>query len=205
MDRDEAINTGLIPAQVRTASISDGGLPPKVATQNYLMSAAGDVLSMNMNVDFARYMMECLNAGPQPIAEPGKLPRRALLHIVIPGRPMNHFESREIIIKDDGSYAIKVSDEYQRTIGRIKRVLRTKHRKKLAFKDPVWLIAEFHLQSHDRSTLLELLAVLERLLYDTGVFFGLSYNIVKSVEGSRIIYNKEDDPYIDVVIREYDG
>jgi hypothetical protein len=204
MDRDEAINSGLIPAQVRAASVSDGGLPPKVTTLAYLMSASGDVLSMNQRSDWIFYMAECINAGPKIVAQLDRVPNKCLLHIVIPGEPLNHFERREIVEMADGSYAIAISDEYKRTVGRIKRVLREKQRKVFKFKQDVRLIAEFHLPTHSRSTLLELLMVMERLLYDTGVLSGLSYNIVKSVEGSRIIYNKGGDSYTDVVIREYD-
>jgi hypothetical protein len=88
---------------------------------------------------------------------------------------------------------IEDSQDFTRTLNRVKRDIKTRG-KATKLEGSIHMICEFRILGQKHLKLANLIATTEKLMYAAGVFNGRSYNIVKSVDGSKIVQaaNEED-------------
>ena len=204
-DSDQEIENMLLPVYVKDLAVVGKGDVPQIYSATCIQASNGDVISLSIPKSWARYIVDKLNSKKlEDKINEGKL----LARIVIQSDPPLYSQSRAVVESVDGTLRIKRSKELTDYIKRFDRnfskFVKTRHNFPITEKCNIK--ATFHVSVYSHATLAELIHPLETTLYEVGIFDLQSYNIIKSWDGSRIVYEDPSvKPYTDLVIRRSHG
>lgn len=195
----------ILPVYAKQIAMTGKGEIPQVYFAHVIQASCGDIISIGLPKAWVNYLVKKINLKAEgKVASDGKL----LARIVIPDEPPTYYHSKVLVEESDGALRIKKSKEltdYIRKFDRnFSKYVKTKHNFPIIEKCNIK--AEFHIPMHSKASLSDMMYPLETALFEVGIFENQYYNILKSWDGSRIVYEKDDvAPYTDVTIRRSNG
>ena len=126
-----------------------------------------------------------------------------MINITVSGRPITKKNSQRIITNSrTGRPMILPSapfKKYQKDF--IKQTI--KHRPKQAIDEPINLKTVYYMPTRHRVDITNLMSATHDLLQDAGIIKDDDMKIVKSVDGSRVEYDKEN-PRVEITISNFE-
>lgn len=199
---DIDIETMLLPVSVKEMIASNGKDPPKLTKHVFITSASGEFISSDIPLKWAKYIADKLNSKKLPARISDK---KLLAKIVVQGKVPSEMQARAITQDRSGMIKIKRSDDMSRFVKRFDKQfaywVKTKHNV-FPIQQNCHVIALFHVNIQEVCTLAEFLLPLETAFYEVGILDSRYKMLIKSWDGSKIVHC-ENEPHVDIVIREY--
>ena len=205
-DHLNSIYNEMLPVRVERVSYpTESG--NSVKTAYYVLSNDGHIISNALPRHWAEYMENKTNSNDLLVKPSVALrkPSKLIASILIKEEPMDHWEGRTARQEADGKIVIECSQDFQRMIKRVKRVKKAKiYGGNFPITVPVEMACIFYVPSKRHCNLPNLIATAQKVLYEIGVFKQVSYNIVKSVDKSEIIYSDNPEEWgVQIYLREW--
>lgn len=125
------------------------------------------------------------------------------MKITVTGRPITKKNSQQIIPNRRTGRSIIVPSKQFKTYQ--KEFLRQtqKHRLKEPIDEPITLTACYYMPTRHKVDITNLMSATHDLLQDAGIISDDSMKVVKSVDGTRVYYDKEN-PRVEITITKYE-
>lgn len=196
----ETVKNELLPIRITTE------YQPGFKALNFLQAADGTNISLGMRREWAEYISRCANQGIGGFWMPEKELGKVILQISWRGAPLDRYMSMEIRKTKNGVYESLYTKEFRNARNRIKTIMsdRPENNRPRRLSGDVHMVCIFVMSRYQRSHLSALLDTVDQLMFDGGLFSPFCYNIVKSTDGSEIVYSEiEDDWRTTVYVREW--
>jgi hypothetical protein len=205
---DPDVNSSLLPVRrvdtFRERRPEEGGNGPERIIR--LQDRDGNFFTSDIPGPWADWIVETLNQqatelNPPPTGEPGK----RIGSFRIPFQPITKKNSQQLFVKPDGSPGSAPSRQYRQYLkdaGALGQTLWVVKPRRLPIDYPVAVAARFHMQTRGIVDLSNLIAGLHDLMVDLGMIMDDSWKYIVSVDGSRVMFDK-DRPRTEVVISEW--